>query len=270
MSSPSAPYERAVWTTEGVLLASRSDGVGEGTPLLCCNSLGTEMSTWDAQMPTWAAGRQVIRFDTRGHGASSVSPPPYSIAQLGQDAIAVLDAHDIERADVCGLSLGGVVALWLAINRPERVRRLVLACTSSRIGTREAWEERAATVMSDGGTAAISQMVLDRFFSPRFRSEQPASVATAESSLLRVSAEGYAGCCLALAHADLTDELVTVGASTLVIAGTEDVATPLDVVQRLARDIPDAEWCPIEGSGHLANLESPTRFARAVEDFLRR
>ncbi len=259
----------AVPREDGATLHSRSDGVG-GVPLLCCNSLGADLSSWDAQVPIWAAHREVIRFDARGHGASTTSPSPYSIDQLGRDAVAVLDAHEVDRADLCGLSLGGLVALRVAIDRPERVRRLVLACSAPRIGTRDGWEQRATTVLEGGGTAAVSAAVLERFFSRRFAQRMPEIVAAVESELLRVSPVGYAGCCLALAEADLDHALASITAPTLVIAGSEDIATPPDVVRRLHEGIAGSEWLEIDGAGHLANIEEPERFSLEVERFLSR
>ena len=258
---------RTITVSDGVELATRVDGEGDAPPLLCANSLGTGHELWEPQAPGWSVERPVLRFDQRGHGGSGVPPAPYTIDRLGQDAVEVLDAHEVERADVCGLSLGGLVALWVAIVHPERVRRLVLACTDARVGTRESWEERAALVR-DGGTAAIADAVMERFFSPGFRTADPETVARARADLVATPDEGYVGSCLALAEADLRDRVSRVTCPVLVIAGSEDEATPPAQVRGLHDALGDARWLEIDGAGHLANLERPGDFEAAVTRFL--
>ncbi len=256
-----------VLTRDDVRLAVRSDGPPDAQTLLCCNSLGTGMELWDPQIPAWSAQRRVIRFDQRGHGGSEAPPALYRIDDLGRDALAVLDAYEVERADLCGLSLGGVVALWVAIHHPHRVRRLVLACTAAKVGTEESWRGRAEAVLS-GGTTSIADMVMERFFSADFRDREPQAVADARGTLIDLPDEGYLGCCLALSTADLRGELDQVSAPTLVLAGGADEATPPEVMRELYQGLPDARWHELEGVGHLANLEAPDAFARAVLDHL--
>ena len=260
---------RRITTDDGVGLAVRVEGPQDGPVLLCCNSLGTDLRSWDQQAAVWARHRRVVRFDHRGHGDSDAPPGAYDIDRLGRDAVAVLDAVGVGQADVCGLSLGGLVGLWLGVHRPDRVRRLVLACTSSRIGTTEGWQDRARLVR-DQGTAAIAPVVMERFFSAGFRSRRPDVVAAAEATLRATSSDGYAGCCLALAEADLTGRLHLVHATTLVIAGSEDVATPPAALRDLHEGLAQAQrsWLEIADAGHLANLEQPERFTGAVESFL--
>lgn len=256
-----------VLTRDDVRLAVRADGPEDAQALLCCNSLGTGMELWDPQIPAWSEDRRVLRFDQRGHGGSEAAPAPYRIDDLGRDALAVLDAYEVERADLCGLSLGGVVALWVAIHHPDRVRRLVLACTAAKVGTEEAWRTRAEAVLA-GGTASIADTVMERFFSADFRDREPEVVAAARATLTGLPGEGYLGCCLALSTADLRDQLVQVAAPTLVLAGGADEATPPSVMQELYEGLPDARWLELHGVGHLANLEAPDTFARAVLDHL--
>lgn len=256
-----------ILTRDGVRLAVRADGPSDAPALLCCNSLGTGMELWDPQIPAWAAARRILRFDQRGQGASEAPPAPYRIDDLGRDALAVLDGYQVEQADVCGLSLGGVVALWLAINHPDRVRRLVLACTAAKVGTEEAWRARAEAVLHDG-TASIADMVMERFFSPGFRATDPQTVAAARAALVAAPDEGYLGSCLALAAADLRGEVASVSAPTLVLAGSADEPTPPSVMRELHAELPDARWRELEGAGHLANLEVPEAFAAAVLDHL--
>lgn len=259
--------ERSVTTGDGVRLSTRSDGPADATPLLCCNSLGTGLDLWDPQVPGWSAHRRVLRFDQRGHGRSDAPDGPYELEELGRDALAVLDAYEVAVADVCGLSLGGVVAQWLAINHPERVDRVVLACTAARVGTEEAWRQRAEAVR-DGGTSAIADMVMERFFSPAFRERDPRTVARFHQALVDTPDAGYIGSCLALAKADLRAETSQLQAPTLVLAGSADEATPPSVMRELLEAIPSGRWAELEGVGHLANLEDPAGFEQAVLDHL--
>ncbi len=259
--------ERFISTGSGTSLLTRSDGPEDAPPLLCSNSLGTAMDLWDAQVEAWTPHRRVLRYDQRGHGESDAPNEAYTIEQLGQDAVEVLDAYGVQRADLCGLSLGGVVALWVAINHPDRVRRVVLACTAARVGTEEAWTTRAQAVR-DGGTDAVADMVMERFFSAGFRARDPDTVARFRQALLRTPNAGYLGSCLALARADLRAQVPQVTAPTLVLAGEADEATPPEVLRELYDALPQAEWAQLEGAGHLANLEAPEAFAAAVLEHL--
>lgn len=248
-------------------LATRVDGHDDAPVLLCCNSLGTSMAMWNPQVERWAQHHRVVRFDARGHGDSAASAPPYSLEAMGADALAVLDGHGVASADLCGLSLGGLVALWVAVHHPQRVRRLVIACSGARIGTQELWTDRADVVRRHG-MSGVAAAVIDRFFSGEYRARAPETVATIERMLLDVEPEGYAGACIALAGADLRDDLPRVGASTLIIAGSDDVATPPATMLDLRRDIPDARWVEMPSAGHLANLEQPEQFTALVTAFL--
>jgi 3-oxoadipate enol-lactonase len=259
--------DRVITTDDGVPLHTRRDGDPDAPVLLLCNSLGTDLTMWEPQIETWATHRRVLRFDQRGHGRSGTPPAPYTIERLGRDALAVLDAYQVERADVCGLSLGGLVALWLAGSVPARVRRAVFADTAIRVGTEEAWRQRAATVRAEG-MGAVTDLVLDRFFSPSFRAAGSPSVAAVERMLREASIDGYAGSCDALATADLSDLAVQVQAPSLVLVGTEDAATPPRDAVTLKHALPDAQYVELCGAGHLANLEQPQLFAQAVHTFL--
>lgn len=256
-----------VATDDGAELMASIDGPDGAPVLLCLNSLGTGRELWDPQVPGWSTNRRVVRFDQRGHGASSAPAPPYLVERMGRDAIEVLDAFGVSRADLCGLSLGGVVALWVAIHHPDRVDRLTLACTAARVGTEQAWRDRADAVLADG-TAGIADMVLSRFFSEGFRSRDPATVARFRSVLVETSDQGYAGACLALAEADLRDQVAEVAAPTLVVAGAADVATPPEQMREQFAALHDVRFVELEGAGHLANLEAPAVFTRSVEGFL--
>ena len=200
--------------------------------------------------------RRAIRVDLPGHGGSPVPDEPFAIADVGRAVLGLVDG----RASLCGLSLGGLVATWIAAAAPERVARLVLACTRASFPPPEQWDERAALVRRDG-TAAIAEAVLRRWFTAP---ADPAVVERARAMLLATPAEGYARCCEALRDADLGPDLPRIAAPTLVIAGAEDpTVTPADAAA-LADAIPGARHATIEHGAHLVSAERPAEFTQAL------
>lgn len=236
-------------------------------PLVLVNSLGTDLTMWDGQVAALSADHRLVRYDPRGHGRSPAPPGPYTLADLGSDLVALLDRLKIERVIACGISLGGLTALWLTVTHPERVDRLVLANTAARIGTREAWMERARTVRSEG-TIAVADVVVDRFLSAGFRTRNSEIATRLRQRLVETDDEGYAACCLALAAADLRSAVTEVQAPVLVIGSTEDVATPPEGARWLHDRLPDSRLQLLEGCGHLSCLERPRAFNHAVLNFL--
>ena len=241
-------------------LHHRLDGPEDAPPLLLCNSLGTTLEMWDPQVPALSTRFRLVRYDRRGHGRSAVPPGPYSIDELGRDAVVLLDELGIERASFCGMSIGGVVGMWFASEAPERVDRLVLCCTAPSFPPREQWLDRAATVRANG-VAAVAEAALDRWFTP----SAPESLRQTFGTMLTgTSAEGYAGCCEALAEADLSDRLAAIEAPTLVVNGAEDPVAPPDAGARLAASIPGARHVTIPEAAHIASAEQPSAFTQHV------
>ena len=181
--------------------------------------------------------------------------------------LAILDERGLERVSFCGLSLGGAVGMWLAMHAPERIDRLALACTSARFGVRENWLARAATVRAEG-VEAVADAVLQLWFTPRTHRDQPELVRAYRAMMVSAEREGYAGCCEALADWEPGDELAAIRAPTLVLAGSEDPATPPAQGEAIARRIPGARLSVLEGAGHLANLEQPEAFNRLLLEHL--
>jgi len=253
-------------SVNGLTLNVRCDGERGRPAVLLSNSLGTDLAMWDAQVAVLATRFHVVRYDTRGHGGSSSPPGPYTVAQLGADVLGLLDYLDIERAHVLGLSMGGVVAQWLAIHAPGRVHKLVLANTAAQIGTREAWLARAAAVRA-GGMHDIAAASPARWFTPGFVARQPVVVGTMQKTVRALDPEGYAACCEALAAADLSADLGRIGAATLVIAGVDDPVTTVADARALAGAIEGAQMATLPAS-HLSNVEAPDRFSDAVVSFL--
>ena len=232
------------------------DGPRDAPALVLSNSLGSTLSMWDAQMAALTPHFRVIRYDLRGHGTSPVPPAPYDIADLGADVLTLLDRLGVPRAHVGGLSIGGQVGMWIAANAPDRVDRLVVCCTAPRFEPPEAWAARAATVRAEG-TAAVADLVVTRWFTPAFAGEFPELVREMRDMIAATPAEGYAACCGVVERADLRPSLTSIEAPTLVIAGADDPAAPLEQSERIAASIPCSQLAVVLHAAHLANVERP-------------
>lgn len=235
-----------------------------GPPLVLSSSLGTTHAMWDAQADTLSERFRLVRYDRRGHGASPVPPGPYRIEDLGGDVIELLDDLGLERVSFCGLSIGGMVGMWLAAEAPERVERLVLCCTYPHLPPAEMWAERAALVRAEG-VEAVADAVLGRWFTPSAPAEL---VESFRRMLVATPAEGYAGCCEAIGELDLRDRLGSISAPTLVITGEADPVASPENGEALAAAIPGARHVVIERAAHIANAEQPEAVTRALLDFL--
>jgi 3-oxoadipate enol-lactonase len=254
-------------TGETADLHYRLEGPEAAPVLVLSSSLGTTLGMWDEQAAALGARFRLLRYDHRGHGGSPVPPGPYTIEDLGRDVLALLDRLEIERCSFCGLSLGGMVGMWLASEAPERVERLVLCCTSAALGPPEMWAKRAAAVRA-GGMEAVAEAVLERWFTPAFRAERRETIEWAAKMLRNTPPEGYAGCCEAIREMDLRDRLGGIRAPTLVIAGAEDPATPVEHAERIHAAIPDARLAVIPQAAHLANVEQPEAVTREILEHL--
>jgi 3-oxoadipate enol-lactonase len=251
---------------DGCRIAWRVDGPADAPILLLSNSLGTDMRMWEPQMAIWTQAFRVLRYDQRGHGASDVPQGTYSMDRLGRDVVELLDALDLGAVDFCGLSLGGMTGQWLGVREPARLRRLVLANTSSFMGPPAGWDARIALVGRDG-MGSLVQASLDRWFTPGFVTHTPAAAAPVIKALSATEPAGYAGCCAAIRDMDMRRTARLIDVPTLVIGGTHDPATPPAHSTALAQAIAGAELVMLEAA-HLSNVERPDAFARAVLDFL--
>jgi 3-oxoadipate enol-lactonase len=239
-------------------LHHRLDGPAGGPVVAFGASLGTALGMWEVAA---LAGRfRVLRFDHRGHGDSPVPPGPYTVEAMAGDVVALLDRLGIDRVTYCGLSLGGMVGMRLAVERPERVERLVLCCTSAHLGPPEMWTERAATVRERGIDPLVAA-ALERWFTP---DAPPATVARLEAMLRATPPEGYAGGCEALATHDMRGRLGAIRAPTLAIAGAEDPAAPPAHLEAIRDEVPGARLHVIERARHMAPVERPDEFARVL------
>lgn len=235
--------------------------------LVMANSLGTTLHMWDDQAPALSDRFRLLRYDHRGHGGSPVPPGPYKMDDLGRDVLVLLDRLGIGRASFCGLSIGGMVGMWLASEVPERIERLVLCCTSARLGPPENWSSRAETVRKDG-LEAITDAVVERWFTPKFRTSNSETLQWATRMLKSTPAEGYAGCCEAIRDMDLRSRLGAIRAPTLVVAGADDDAITLDHAELIRNLISNSSLEVIPQAAHLANVEQPEAITRAILEHL--
>jgi 3-oxoadipate enol-lactonase len=231
-------------------------------------SLGATLELWDAQEGPLAERLLVVRFDHRGHGGSPVPPGPYSIAGLGGDVLALMDTLGAERASYCGLSMGGMVGMWLAAHAPERLERLVLICTAAHVPPPEAWAERAAAVLAAGTVEVVADGVLARWLTPEFAREHPEVVAWLRSMLVATPPEGYAGCCRAIERMDLRGDLPRIQAPTLVVAAAQDTSTPPEHGEAIAAAIPGARLELVSPSAHIAAVERADEVTALIRDHL--
>ncbi|MEA5426680.1 bifunctional 3-oxoadipate enol-lactonase/4-carboxymuconolactone decarboxylase PcaDC [Arcicella lustrica] len=242
----------------------------QGTPnspvLIFSNSLGSEMLMWDELVPFLLPYFRVLRYDTRGHGGSEITPEPYSIALLGQDVIDLLDELKIDEAHFCGLSMGGLIGQWLGIHYPNRIKKLIVSNTGAKIGNDERWNGRIETIKANGMQAIVDD-TMERWFTESFRNHNPQRVAETKAMFLRSDILGYSNCCAAIRDADFRESLSQVSVETLVITGDEDPVTNVAQAEFIAENIPNAHLRVLHAR-HLASTELPEEYAQVLIDFI--
>ena len=245
------------------------DGPVGAPVLVLSNSLGTDLHMWDAQVPAFAEHFRVLRLDTRGHGRSLVTPGPYSIAQLGGDVLALLDALEIRQAHFCGLSMGGLIGQWLGINAGERLGKLVVCNTAAKIGEPSVWNPRIEMVLRDGAAAmvALRDASIARWFTADFAQAHPEQAGKITDMLAATSPQGYAANCAAVRDADLREQLGAIKVPTLVISGSEDAVTPPSGGHFIQARVAGAEYAEFYAA-HLSNVQAGAAFSERVLQFL--
>ncbi len=243
----------------------RWDGPESAPVLVFSNSLGTQLSMWDAQIPELSKTFRVLRYDTRGMGLSTRSNEPNTIPGLATDVVELLDALSIPRAHFCGLSMGGAVGIWLAVNAPERFESFVLCNTAARIGTVDMWNTRIAKVQ-ELGMAGLTEAILDRWFTQSFAQRDPESIATMRRMLLSAAPEAYIACCQALRDIDQRETVSRIKSRTLVITGSHDAVTPPSDAHFLESQITGARYIELDAA-HISNIEAAPDFTAAVQHF---
>lgn len=254
------------FTSNNAQISYQTFGDAAKPALVFSNSLGTNFKMWQPQIDFFQQDFFVICYDTRGHGASSAPQGPYSIDQLGQDVVNLLDHLNIEKAAFCGISMGGLTGQWLAINRPERFNQVVVCNTAAKIGQEQAWNDRAALVREQG-LAPIASTAASRWFTDPFIQSNAATVAELSNDLGAGSPEGYANCCEALAKADVREQLKDITVPVLVVAGQQDPVTTVADGQYMVDRIANSQLFEINAS-HISNIEQPEAFNQAVQKFI--
>ncbi|HMM08301.1 MAG TPA: 3-oxoadipate enol-lactonase [Paracoccus solventivorans] len=245
----------------------RIDGeAGEKPWLTFCNSLGTDLHMWDAQVASLSQDFRILRYDRSGHGRSGTPVPPYDLSDLGSDVIALWDTLSIRRSHFCGLSIGGLTGQWLGIHAGARLERIVLCATAARIGTAESWGARIDEVRANG-LSGLVPATAERWFTPGFGAAHPATVKAILDSFAATSADGYVGCCAALAGADLRDRLPQIANPLLAISGDDDPVCPPAELAMIAGAVRRGRHLSLPGR-HIVNRESASRFDTALKDFL--
>jgi 3-oxoadipate enol-lactonase/4-carboxymuconolactone decarboxylase len=250
----------------GVRLYWKLEGADERPVLVLLNSIGTDTSLWDATARDLIVAFRLLRLDTRGHGASDAPEGEYTLAMLADDVVAAMDAAEVDCAAVAGVSLGGMIAMELALRHPERVTALALICTSATMD-RAAWADRVAKVRA-GGTAAIAGLAMERFFSPAFVRAHPELAESVRRCIVATAGAGYAGAAAAIRDMTLIERVSSIQLPTLIVAGNRDTSTPfVGHGERLVATIPAAQVVHLEAA-HLAPIEAPAALAAALRRFL--
>ena len=239
---------------------------GSGFPLLMGSSLGTDSRLWAPIGTALADSRRVIRYDHRGHGSSPVPAGDYTLEQIATDALELMNSLGIEKADYCGVSMGGMVGMWLAANHPSRIRRIVLASTSAHMAPQQPWIDRAALVRAEG-MASVVQPTLERWLTPDFLSANSPAVMVTRDQLEGTDPQGYAGCAMAVGEMDLRADLSSISAPTLVIVAEDDPSTPPSHGEFIAEAIGGSELVRVPGR-HLALVEHPEAYVGVIGEFL--
>lgn len=244
----------------------REDGDPQGAPIVFANSLGTDLRLWDQIVPLLPEGLRIIRFDKRGHGLSSCPPAPYSMGALVRDTEQLLDHLNVRDAMFVGLSIGGMIAQGLAVKRLDQVRAMVLSNTAAKIGTAQMWQDRIDAVNANG-IEPIADGIIDRWFARAFIAS--GAHLPWRNMLARTPAQGYAGCCAAIAGTDFYTPTSGLGLPTLGISGNEDGSTPPDLVRETVDLIKGSRFEIIRGTGHLPCVEKPVEYAALLNTFLK-
>ncbi len=248
--------------SDGVRLHYEMSGNPRGPVLVLANSLGSNLHMWDKALPAFESNCRVLRYDMRGHGESGVATEPFTIDELGRDVLRLLDEVNADRASVCGLSLGGMVALWLGIHAPERVNRLIFANTAARIGSVAMWEQRIAMARTEG-MGPLAAMMPGRWFTAAYRTQHPEEMESIRRMVCGTDPSGYASCCTVLRDTDLRGETGAVRAASLVITGTHDPATPPGDGRELHAALRNSSYIELDAS-HLSAWERAEEFGGAV------
>ncbi len=251
----------------GIGIYTRWDGPDGAPVLLLSNSLGTRLEMWDDQMDDLIKHFRVLRYDSRGHGRSSAPDRDYTIDELGMDAVALLDAMEVDKAWYCGLSKGGMVGQWLGCHAPDRVEKLVLSNTAAHMGPRDLWDQRVR-ISREQGMEPLTDTIISRWFMPAFIESAPERVERVKQQVLATPGHGYGACSAAIRDMDQREAIKSITTPTMVIAGAEDPATSPEAGKLISDSIAGARLQIIPDAAHLSNIEQTEIYNRVLVDFL--
>lgn len=238
---------------------------GQPETIVFSNSLGTDLSMWDAVVEIVKPKFNVLRYDTRGHGQSTINSDSVSVKELGEDVLELLDQLKLDKVTFCGLSMGGLIGQWLGIYYPERFQKIILANTAAKIGTAETWNTRIDLVKTNG-LSVLLKGTAERWFTPAFRGENPEVVSAILEKFKQNSVQGYLANCAAVRDADFRNELQNLKVPTLIISGLQDEVTTVADGNFMKENIPDSRHVQLNAN-HLSAVELPEEFAKAIMDF---
>jgi 3-oxoadipate enol-lactonase len=239
----------------------------EAAPVLMfSNSLSSNLSMWDPQAEALKDRFRIVRYDSRGHGRSVAGPGPYSIAHLGRDALAIMDALGLSQVHWCGLSKGGMVGQWLLTHHPERIGKAVLANTAAQMPPPELWNGRIRNA-TQNGMAPLVEPTIQRWFTAGFVARSPEMIAKVREMIAATPSQGYCGCCAAIRDMDQRDSIRAIDKPVLLISGAHDPATTPAMMELMRERIRGAEWVSLDAA-HISNLEQPEAFTAALKEFL--
>jgi 3-oxoadipate enol-lactonase len=241
-------------------------GPKDAPVLVFSNSLGTDFRIWNDVVAALSARFNIVTYDKRGHGLSGIGNAEFDISLHANDLIGLLDYLGLGEVIICGLSVGGLIAQKVTELQPERVCGLILCDTAPKLGDYAGWNTRIEAIKADG-IEVLGDAIMERWLSPTFRKDRPLETAMYRDMLVRTTEAGYIGTCVALRDGDLRDAAGKIAVPTLCICGSDDLATPPDVVREMAAMIPNAEFDLIEGVGHLPCIETPELLTRLIDRF---
>ncbi|MEQ9348429.1 MAG: 3-oxoadipate enol-lactonase [Thalassospira sp.] len=241
-------------------------GPKDGPVMVFANSLGTDLRIWDDVVGVLLQRFNIVTYDKRGHGLSGIGDAPYDISLHANDLIGLLDHLGLNEVIICGLSVGGLIAQKVTEQQPQRVRGLILCDTAPKLGDYDGWNARIEAIKADG-IEVLGDAIMERWLSQGFRKDRALETAMYRDMLVRTTAEGYIGTCVALRDGDLCEAAGKIAVPTLCICGSEDLATPPEVVREMASMIPDAQFELIDGVGHLPCIETPELLTRLIDRF---
>jgi 3-oxoadipate enol-lactonase len=250
----------------GLTVHYQLEGPAAAPVILFGNSLGTNLHLWDAQLPVLRERFRLLRYDMRGHGMTDAPAEAYTIDLLADDALGLLDALKLDKARYCGLSIGGMIGQRLGAKAPGRFLQLALCNTGMSIGTPQLWQDRIAAVRQ-GGLGPMVDGVMQRWFTPASFKNKPELLAGYRNMLVRTPADGYIGCCRAIAGTDLAADVARIACPTLVVVGADDAATPPELGRAIARTVKGAKLVEIAGAGHISAAEQPAAVNAALAGF---